>query len=100
MRVRFPPRLHNIFLMFFAYIIQSKIDGSFYKGYCEDLQKRLQQHNSGQTHSIKNKIPFELIYSEEFKTRAEAIKREKYFKTAAGCRFLKSKLAVNTVDKR
>jgi putative endonuclease len=56
--------------MFFAYIIQSKIDGSFYKGYCEDLQKRLQQHNSGQTQSIKNKIPFELIYSEEFKTRA------------------------------
>ncbi|MDP3557157.1 MAG: GIY-YIG nuclease family protein [Bacteroidota bacterium] len=78
--------------MFFAYVIQSKIDGSLYKGHCEDLQKRLMKHNSGETKSIKSKIPFVFIYFEEFGTRAEAIKREKYFKTAAGRRFLKSKL--------
>lgn len=84
--------------MFYAYLIQSKIVGSFYKGHCEDLQKRLKQHNSGQTQSIKSKIPHALIYSEEFKTRAEAIKREKYFKTAAGHRFLKSKLMHNTFN--
>ena len=81
--------------MFFAYVIQSEIDGSLYKGHSEDLQRRLQQHNSGKTKSIKSKIPYALIYSEEFKTRAEAIKREKYFKTAAGRRFLKSKLSIN-----
>jgi putative endonuclease len=82
--------------MFFAYVIQSEIDGSLYKGHCEDLQKRLQQHNSGQTQSIKSKIPHVLIYSEEFLTRA--IKREKYFKTAAGRRFLKSKILSNTFN--
>jgi putative endonuclease len=81
--------------MFFAYVIQTEIDGSFYKGHCEDLQKRLQQHNSGQTQSIKSKIPYALIYFEEFKTRSEAIKREKYFKTSAGRRFLNSKLSFN-----
>ena len=81
--------------MFFAYVIQSEIDGSLYKGHSEDLQRRLQQHNSGKTKSIKSKIPYALIYSEEFKTRAEAIKREKYFKTAAGRRFLNSKLSFN-----
>jgi putative endonuclease len=36
--------------------------------------------------------PFELVYFEEFETRNEARAREKYFKSAAGRRFLKSKL--------
>jgi putative endonuclease len=79
--------------MFFAYVIQSSIDTAyFYKGHCQDLDKRLGQHNSGMTTSIKNKIPFILIYFEEFNNRNDAIKREKYFKTAAGRRFLKMKL--------
>ena len=81
--------------MFFAYVIQSEIDGSLYKGHSEDLQRRLQQHNSGKTKSIKSKIPYILIYSEGFLTREESIKREKYFKTAAGRRFLNSKLSFN-----
>jgi len=50
------------------------------------------QHNSGLTKSIKNKIPFIVVYFEEFLKREEAIKREKYFKSAAGRKFLKSKL--------
>jgi putative endonuclease len=75
--------------MFLAYVIQSAIDGSLYKGHCEDLQKRIQQHNSGQTQSIKSKIPYTLIYFEEFLSRTEAIKRESYFKSAAGRGFLK-----------
>ena len=55
------------------------------------FKKELKQYNSGATLSIKNKIPFKLIYSEEFVLRSEAVKREKYFKLAAGRRFLKSK---------
>jgi putative endonuclease len=78
--------------MYYAYVIQSSIDGSFYKGHCQDREMRLKQHNSGKTKSIKHKIPFMMIYSEEFTTKEEAIKREKYFKTAAGRRFLKKKL--------
>ncbi len=61
-QVRFLSRLQNSTLMpYFAFVIKSTIDGSFYKGHCEDLQKRLQQHNAGQTQSIKSKVPFELI---------------------------------------
>lgn len=78
--------------MFFAYVLQSRVDGSFYKGHCEDLKKRIHQHNSGVTLSIKNKIPFEIAYFEEFDSRNKAIKREKYFKSAAGRKFLKSKI--------
>ena len=79
--------------MYFAYVIKSLKDGSLYKEHCQDIAARLKQHNRGETLSIKNKIPFVLIYFEKFETRIEAIKREKYFKTAAGRRFLKNILA-------
>ena len=79
--------------MFFAYVIKSRDHNYFYKGHCEDLHERLRQHNSGMTKSIKPYLPFELVYKEEFETRDEAIKREKYFKSAAGRRYLQNKLA-------
>jgi putative endonuclease len=79
-------------MSFFAYVIKSVNQNYIYKGHCENINDRLKQHNSGTTQSIKKYIPFELVYSEEFLTRDEAIKREKYFKSAAGRRFLKSRL--------
>jgi len=79
--------------MFYAYVIKSVSIDYFYKVHCEDLEIRLKQHNSGMTESIKPYIPFKIVYFEEFTTREEAIKREKYFKSAAGREFLKSKMA-------
>ena len=79
--------------MYFAYVIKSIHHDFYYKGHCEDLETRLAQHNSGMTESIRPYIPFILIYSEQFDTREKAVKREKYFKSAAGRRYLKSKLA-------
>ena len=77
--------------MFFAYVIKSIHHDYFYKGHCEDLNKRLIQHNSGMTVSIRPFIPFEIFYFEQVATKEEAIKREKYFKSAAGRKFLKNK---------
>ncbi|MBA3675018.1 MAG: GIY-YIG nuclease family protein [Chitinophagaceae bacterium] len=78
--------------MFYCYVIKSINYDFYYKGHCENLEIRLQQHNSGSTQSIKNFIPFKLAYFEIFDTRDEAITREKYFKSSAGRRFLKTKL--------
>ena len=79
--------------MFYTYVIKSVNHDFFYKGHCEDPQERLKKHNSGMTESIRPYIPFQLVYTEQFNTREEAIAREKYFKTSAGRRFLKLKLA-------
>jgi putative endonuclease len=79
--------------MYYAYVLKSINHDYYYKGHCKDLEKRLQQHNAGMTSSIKPYIPFELVYSESFSTEAEAIEREKYFKTAAGRRYLSKRLA-------
>ncbi len=77
--------------MYYSYLLQSDVDNSLYKDHCQDLEQRLHQHNSGATQSIKHLIPFKIIYFEQFETRAEAIAREKYFKSAAGRRYLKIK---------
>ena len=79
--------------MFYAYVLKSIKHDYFYKGHCQDLDRRIAQHNSGMTKSIKSHIPFELVYCERFETEEEAIVREKYFKNAAGRKFLKIKLA-------
>ncbi len=75
--------------MFYTYVAQSIGSTEFlYKGHCENLVKRLKQHNAGQTKSIKHKVPFRIIYYEASQTREEAITKEKYWKTAAGRRYL------------
>ena len=78
--------------MFYAYVIQSLTDGTYYKGHCENIEVRLKQHNAGSTSSIKSKVPFKIVYFEEFEKREHAIAREKYFKTSAGRKYLKAKM--------
>ena len=77
--------------MFFAYVIKSVNHDYYYKGHCSDISKRLEQHNSCMTKYIKAYIPFYVVY---YETVEETIDREKYFKTAAGRRYLKNKLLV------
>lgn len=77
-------------MLFYAYVLKSLNFDFYYKGHCYNLEERLQQHNSGLTRSIKPYIPFKIVYFEQFHNREEAIKREKYFKSAAGRRFLKN----------
>jgi putative endonuclease len=79
--------------MFYAYVLKSIKHDYYYKGHCQDLDRRIAQHNSGMTISLKPYIPFRLVYFEEFETEDQAIAREKYFKTAAGRRFLKIKFS-------
>jgi len=62
--------------MFFVYFLKCR-DGSFYCGYTNDLDKRIEAHNKGKgaKYTMKRR-PVSLIYSEEFKTKSEAMKRE------------------------
>jgi putative endonuclease len=81
-------------MSYFAYVLYSPDFNRFYKGSCENLEERVKQHNHGYTASTKPFIPWELVYFEEFESRMEAVKREKYFKSAAGRRFLKKKIVL------
>ena len=70
--------------MYYVYILKSLKDGRRYIGYTSDLNQRLKQHNTGRNKSIKNRGPFEIIYSEEISDKTSAIKREKQLKRYKG----------------
>jgi putative endonuclease len=70
--------------MFFVYILRSKSDGRHYTGHAADMTQRLGQLNAGITKSTKSQGPWELVYHEEFATRAEAMGREKFLKSGQG----------------
>ena len=52
-------------------------DGTLYTGWTNDLEKRVEAHNSGKgAKYTKARRPVELAYSEEFETKEQAMKRE------------------------
>ncbi len=66
--------------MFYVYILQSEVDGSYYIGFTENLEKRISQHNNGESNYTRRKMPWKLAYFEAFETKADAIKRERFLK--------------------
>lgn len=78
--------------MHYVYVLRSKHDDKFYVGYTGDLQKRLRLHNAGRVLSTRERRPLEVIYYEACLARGDALKREKYLKTAYGKRYIKNRL--------
>ena len=79
---------------YFVYTIKSKIDGRLYVGISENLEKRLIEHNKGQTKSTKAYRPWILVYKKFIGSRIEARKEEKRLKSGFGKEFLKNYSAV------
>ena len=66
-----------------------------YFGQTGDIEKRLADHNQGNTgFTTKAGGPWKLVYKEGWETRSEAMKREKYLKTGAGRDFIKAQLDI------
>jgi len=78
--------------MYTVYVLLSKSTGRFYTGQTSDLPRRLLEHQSGLARYTRNRGPWELVFSEEYATRAEAMTRERFFKSGKGRIFLKNLL--------
>jgi putative endonuclease len=80
--------------MYFAYILRSETSGKTYVGQTADLERRVSEHNdpdhSAVKYTTKNKGPWKLIHSEEFSTRSEAMRREKWLKSGVGREWIKT----------
>jgi putative endonuclease len=70
--------------MFHVYVLRSATTGRRYIGSCEDLDERLRRHNLGHSKATRHGIPWILVHRESFSSRAEATRRERYFKTGRG----------------
>ena len=67
--------------MFTVYILYSENYDRFYIGQTNNLDLRISRHNKGYVKSTKAYKPWILYYSEVFKTRTEAVKRENEIKS-------------------
>lgn len=52
-------------------------DNSLYTGWTKDLEKRLETHNRGRASKYtRSRLPVQLVYSECFESKEEAMSRE------------------------
>jgi len=79
---------------YYVYLIESESSGIWYVGLSHDPKKRLLHHNLGKSKFTSGHTPWKLLYSEKVGSLAEARKKEKYYKSAAGKRRLKKILDI------
>lgn len=80
--------------MFFVYVIENQ-ERKIYIGQTSNLEKRLKHHNgelpSKSTSYTKKYIGvWKYIYTEECRTRSDALRREKELKSSRGREFIRS----------
>ncbi|MBU1326969.1 GIY-YIG nuclease family protein [Patescibacteria group bacterium] len=63
-----------------VYILKS-IGGKYYIGSTCDVDKRICKHNNGSVRSTKAYRPWRLVYTEQYGTKIETLKREKEIKS-------------------
>ena len=67
--------------MYFVYLIECG-DKSIYTGITTDVQRRFKEHGSGTGGSYtRAKKVIKVLYTEQYKTRSEALKRESEIKS-------------------
>jgi len=67
-------------LNYSVYILYSKSSDKYYIGHTGDVEKRLNQHNSGYSKSTKSGIPWILKYEYSYSSRSCAVNRENEIK--------------------
>jgi len=74
---------------YYVYLIESR-EGYRYTGSTEDLNKRLQEHNSKSlSFWTKRGTNWKIIYQEEFERKLDALRRERWLKSGIGREWIK-----------
>jgi len=80
------------FVGFTVYIIESLSTGKRYVGQTNNLQRRLAEHNNPDhnpgKYTSKHAGPWKLIHQEQYSSRSEAMKRERWLKSGTGRQWL------------
>ena len=67
-------------MAYFVYILESEKDDTYYVGHASNLEERLNRHNQGRSVYTRSKLPWKLIYWEVFRSKGDAMRREKEIK--------------------
>ena len=68
----------------YVYVLRSLRDENFYIGSTNNLKRRLRQHQNRENTSTAKRLPIELLYFEGHRSKEDALRREKYFKSTKG----------------
>lgn len=79
--------------MYYVYVLRGP--KQFYIGSTNDLRRRFEEHQSGQSLATKGRGPWKLVYYEASEQKHDALVRERYLKTAWGKRYLKTRISHN-----
>ncbi len=79
--------------MFYTYVLYSRAFDKIYIGYTSNLESRFKSHNelSVKGYTVKFR-PWIIAFSEQFDSKAEAMKREKQLKSSRGRAYIREKL--------
>jgi putative endonuclease len=67
--------------MWFVYILQHTLTKQFYYGFTNDLENRVNKHNTGKVKStLRKEGEWVLIYYEAYRSKEDAILRERRIK--------------------
>ncbi|MCB9206968.1 MAG: GIY-YIG nuclease family protein [Ignavibacteriales bacterium] len=76
--------------MFYTlYILKSLVADRFYVGHTNNLLRRIDEHNSGQTKSTKPYKPWEVVFTIEITSKSEAYNIERFIKSKKSKIFIK-----------
>ena len=82
--------------MFTVYVLRNP-QGKRYIGQTSDLDRRLAQHNdpdhNPRSFITRNPGPWVLVHSEEYETRPETVRRERWLKSGIGREWLDREIA-------
>jgi len=66
--------------MHYVYILKSDKNDKLYIGFTDNIFRRIKEHNSKESLATKAFAPYRLVYFEGYRSRADALKREKNLK--------------------
>ena len=66
-------------MTFWAYMLHCR-GGVFYVGHTDDLETRIAAHRAGKSSYTRQYLPLDLVWSQEFPTRLEALEMERRIK--------------------
>ena len=72
----------------YVYVLRSVNDGWYYVGSSVDPQRRLVEHNAGESKSTRARRPYQLVYMEQFPSLSAARKREAEIKRKKSRRYI------------
>ena len=74
--------------MYIFYILYSAKLDRYYVGYTNDIQRRLSEHNRIKGKYTDIGLPWILVFTEKYKSKKEAMNREKFIKSKKSKHFI------------